>query len=374
MSAAVVDAGAALLARLHSAIDDLLGADVIGLSDDHLLELWRGAETVRRRLAAVDHAVVSEAAARHLDHTCGAASMTALVRQVLRVPPGEARARVRAAEAAGPRRALSGEALAPIYPQVAAAQGAGEISERHAALIIDTIEHLPDGVRAADAATLTDGTAPDTAADAGTGTSVEESVERFLVEQARQFDPATLATIARRVSDTLDPDGTLKDYAYRRRHRYLDLHPRPDGSAHLEGDLDAECAEKLRTVLDTLAAPRPVEQDGVRVPDQRTAGQRRHDALHHVLHRTLAAGDLPTCGGIATTVILTMTRDQLTTGTGLARTATAPSSPPPKPNTGPPATPATSASSSTAPGPAEPPRFARAPPPRGCSPKANDWP
>ncbi len=352
MSAAVVDAGAALLARLHSAIDDLLGADVIGLSDDHLLELWRGAETVRRRLAAVDHAVVSEAAARHLDHTCGAASMTALVRQVLRVPPGEARARVRAAEAAGPRRALSGEALAPIYPQVAAAQGAGEISERHAALIIDTIEHLPDGVRVAH----------------------EETVEQVLVEQARQFDPATLATIARRISDTLDPDGTLKDYAYRRRHRYLDLHPRPDGSAHLEGDLDAECAEKLRTVLDTLAAPRPVEQDGIRVPDQRTAGQRRHDALHHVLHRTLAAGDLPTCGGIATTVILTMTRDQLTTGTGLARTATAPSSPPPKPNTGPPATPATSASSSTAPGPAEPPPFARGPPPRGCSPKANDWP
>ena len=42
--------------------------------------------------------------------------MAALLRQVLRLHPGEAAARVRAAEAAGPRRALTGEPLEPVFP------------------------------------------------------------------------------------------------------------------------------------------------------------------------------------------------------------------------------------------------------------------
>ena len=54
--------------------------------------------------------------------------------------------------------------------------------------------------------------------------------------------------------------------------------------------------------------------------DPRTAGQRRHDGLLDALLLTLRAGQLPTCNGVTTTILLTMTADQAATGTGLAQT------------------------------------------------------
>jgi len=56
------------------------------------------------------------------------------------------------------------------------------------------------------------------------------------------------------------------------------------------------------------------------VKDPRTAGQRRHDGLLDALLLTLRAGQLPTCNGVTTTILLTMTADQAATGTGLAQT------------------------------------------------------
>ena len=71
----------------------------------------------------------------------------ALAVQLLRISPGEARARVRAAEDLGPRRGLTGEPLEPIYPLVASAQAEGAISPAHARVVIDTVEKLPDAAR-----------------------------------------------------------------------------------------------------------------------------------------------------------------------------------------------------------------------------------
>ena len=73
--------------------------------------------------------------------------MAALVRQVLRLHPCEAAARVRAAEAAGPRRPLTGEALEPVFADVAAAQAAGVISPEHARVIVRAVDALPAAVQ-----------------------------------------------------------------------------------------------------------------------------------------------------------------------------------------------------------------------------------
>ena len=122
--------------------------------------------------------------------------------------------------------------------------------------------------------------------------------------------------IARRLTETLAPDG--HEPGYRDRIRHLTLHQRPDGSSSGSFELTAHATEALLTVLDATAAPRPStagpEADGVK--DPRTAGQRRHDGLLDALLLTLRSEQLPTCNGVTTTILLTLTADQAATGTG----------------------------------------------------------
>ena len=56
-------------------------------------------------------------------------------------------------------------------------------------------------------------------------------------------------------------------------------------------------------------------------PDERTVGQRRHDALETVLDRTLTAGDLPATGGTPTTLVITMSWQDFTTVRGVGNYA-----------------------------------------------------
>lgn len=286
---------APLLARLHSALDELTALDLTPCSDGEVLALWREMETCRRRFAPVDHKLISEVEQRHLDFVTGAKSIVVLARDVLRISVRQADARVRAAAALGPRRGLTGQVLAPIYGRVALAQARGTVAEDAARLIVTTIEKLPEQVRC----------------------EQDEQVEALLTEQAGILDPDGLRILARRLAATLDPDGLLRESDYRARHRDLRLQVRSDGSGRLEGELTAELTEHLRTVFDTLARPTPEGDCG---KDPRTAGQRRHDALLDavlLLHRTEA---LPHAGGISATVLLTMSVEAWTTGQGCAVT------------------------------------------------------
>ena len=274
-----------------------MSSALIALSDEALLAAWTDLEVRRRKLAAEEHVLIAEVMARGLAQARGVRSTAALGVQLLRIGPGDARARVRAAEDLGPRRGLTGESLEPIYPVAAAAQSEGAISAAHARIVVDTVEKLPDAVRV----------------------EHEERVERDLVDLARRFDPNALAKAARHVTELLDPDGLLKDLDYRHRVRHLDFHRRSDGSAHIEGELDVECAEVLATVLQCLGAPKPAV-DGT--PDPRTAGQRRHDALLDGLKLVLRARLMPTTAGVTTTVLVIADPDALATGHGLAETGT----------------------------------------------------
>src|SRR5947209_3651283 len=118
------------LSRAHAALDELQALDLTSVSEEALLDYWRELERLRRRVPAVEHGLVIEAETRGLAYSCQARSTAALLRAMLRIDAGEAKARVRAAEAAGARRALTGQPLPPIYPAVATAQAAGQISDR----------------------------------------------------------------------------------------------------------------------------------------------------------------------------------------------------------------------------------------------------
>ena len=62
------------------------------------------------------------------------------------------------------------------------------------------------------------------------------------------------------------------------------------GAGVLHGDLTAECAAAVAAVLDALAAPAGNEDD-------RTKGQRYHDALAEAMRRLAASGMLPERAG-----------------------------------------------------------------------------
>ena len=281
--------------QLADAVDTLLAMDLGSASRDELLELARGLETQRRRLPVADHALIGELDARAVAGELACASTAALLMQLLRITPGEAKARVRAAADLGARRTLTGELLPPVLPAVAAAQAEGAISDRHAAVIRATVHALP--AAAAEQA---------------------EQVEQALTGHAQRLDPDQLGKAARRLLACLDPDGRLPDDADHARRRDLTLTRLSDGSARLSGYLTPGCTAVTQAWLDALSAPVPAA-DGE--PDRRTAGQRRHDAFEDIGRRALRGGELPDSGGTPATLLITITLDQLESRAGVASTS-----------------------------------------------------
>jgi len=115
----------------------------------------------------------------------------------------------------------------------------------------------------------------------------------------------------------LHPDGTLTPDRVHRRDRDVCLHRNADGSGDVRAHLSPACYALWETVLEPLARRRPDDGCG---PDTRTPGQRRHDALEDAAKRLLRTGELPSTAGVATTLVITMTLEQLETRAGQATT------------------------------------------------------
>ena len=297
---------AAVTAGLSVAVDEIGAVALSWLAEDELLAMLREVERARRRLEAFEHRLVAEVEERNLPGKYVMRSTGALLAGLLNLSPREAAERVRHARQLGPRVTVTGERLAPLLPAAAAARAAGLISAGHVSVIIRAIQKLPATLPTAEVA----------------------QAEAFLVQQAKLFDATVLAGIARQLLDTLDPDGTLADDAYQQRHRYLSLAPAGDGMHRLTADLDSETAALAMSVLHSLAAPKTGQDgstsNGTEVAgdrDERTSGQRLHDALRSVLKLVLRSDQLPRSGGVPATVLITMTAEQFETRTGLAATS-----------------------------------------------------
>jgi hypothetical protein len=293
---AVKSAAAHVIQQLTAALEQLAGLDPAALSRDELLELLDILETDTRRQAAVSGTLIAELDGRGVASELGYTGIGALLAERLRIGRREAAARARLAADLGPRRALSGEKLAPRFPQVAAALAEGAISARHATVITAAVDALPDRVVA---------DRPELAAQ----------VEPTLLGHARTVDPDRLAALARTVAACLNPDGQLAAEKDQQRRRSVTLAVLPDGSGLLAGTLTAEAAAVWQVVLDTLSRPAAPDERGQ--PDRRNPGQRRHDALADAGRRLLRSGTLPDAGGTPATVLLTLTLDQLETRSGL---------------------------------------------------------
>jgi hypothetical protein len=187
------------LAAVIAAVD-AYRVEPVRLSDADLLAELRERETVRRRLAAQDLAMVSELDRRALAARLGPVSTRGLLMSMLRLSGADARRRVKAAAALTDRVQVSGAVLPPLLPRAAVAVEAGLLSSDHAALIIKTIDDLPKAMTVDDAdfaeAFSSGGIyTADTAAATSCGASAGYSGSRWCTTAIRRCPTSTFVAL-----------------------------------------------------------------------------------------------------------------------------------------------------------------------------------
>ena len=291
-----------------------------GLDTSEFVTFTQDFERIRNRIPLADHRIVADAERRNLPEVLTQPNMVRMLMSTLRLSPGEASRRVRAAAAVGDRQSMLGEPLTPIRPHLAAAQRTGEIIAEQVAIVERALAKVDH--RGFDPADLDDG-------------------EQLLTRFAGTFGPKDLKNLADQVVDHIDPDGSRPQDELNAARRHVHLRPTKDGGWAGEFRLTGEAGTKLQALLGPLATPRlePELKDHPAVaPDTRHHGQRMHDALEDVCDRllrgrrnpdptnpdptmpggTIAGGTIPDAGGTPATVIITFTIEDLLATTGYA--------------------------------------------------------
>ncbi len=256
---------AGALAMLDRALDALAGVDAASLPAAVRADALRALERAQSRQTAVQAWVLS--AFMHQDDcaTDGQGSAKAWLRWQTRVT------RPAAAASIGWARRLGQ------HPGIAAALAGGELSASWAKAVCGWTDRLPVSRRA--------------------------DADAILLEAARGgADLNDLAGLAEEMwRRTAGPDDAGDDgFA----DRYLNVGVTWRGAGRVDGDLTPGCTAALTAVVEALSKKTGPEDD-------RTAAQRRHDALEEACRRLIAAGMVPGRAGQPIHLQVHMTLSQL---------------------------------------------------------------
>jgi hypothetical protein len=256
-------------------------------TDDHaLVRLIRANDRAEARQTSLGLDLLWEATARDLPHRHGATSSGAWLSALVTMSPHTASERV--------HTALAFERICPAtYDRLAA----GDISYEQAAAITSVVTNLPDGATEKQVA----------------------HAERYLLDRSPRTNAAELRKLHKRVEDVIDPDGLLERERKAPKKRCLAVKDNHDGTQTVRWTDTDERVASFKAALNGLAAPQPAP-DGTR--DERTATQRRADAMHDLVQRALRFGDLPAIRGHAANVIVTISEENLRSGRGFGITTT----------------------------------------------------
>ncbi|QZT63879.1 HNH endonuclease signature motif containing protein [Mycolicibacterium austroafricanum] len=325
-------------------------------SHRELIGLLAQLTQVLRSVPTLEHQILARLTAETEPHRLGEGSWKKVLTTSLRVSGAEAGRRLSRAKTLGPRCAMTGELLAPLWQATAAAQAQGLLSEEHVAVIAKFHKALPAWVDV------------DTRAHA----------DRQLARKGAGVGPEELDEAAGRLLMMIDQDGPEpcdKDLARKRSFRVGKQ--QPDGFRRVSGYVDAELGAYLDATLAKEAAPganMPTGQSGDDGPgdeepgsdepdsgegpdggepgsversgdevsgggeaaeqrgdrsactsaragrDTRTQDQRNHDGLKALLRRLLGSGRLGSHNGLPVTVVVSTTLQELEKGAGVAVT------------------------------------------------------
>jgi Domain of unknown function (DUF222)/HNH endonuclease len=163
-------------------------------------------------------------------------------------------------------------------PRTEEALARGEIGYQHAVAMARTAEHV--------------------------GAAQVRKAEATLLKAAETMDPGQFVGVAKHFEHQVDAEAVLADANRAHARRHLQIGEVSNGLVRLEGQLVPEAAAMLRTRIEPLLKPA--------TGDQRTAGQRAHDALLEVLRRGANTGDgKPTGAGPRPSIIITASLDTL---------------------------------------------------------------
>jgi hypothetical protein len=294
---------------LNAAVSEVVGLSFDVLTTPERLNLLERLEGETRRLPVSGYALINQIA-EQADETELGARLPAALAERLRITRGEATRRVAEAAELGPRRALTGQPLAPLLTATAQAVRTGGIGGAHVQVIRGFLHRMPSSV----------------------DVETREKAEAHLARLATQFRPDQVAKLADRLTDCLNPDGNYTDED-RARRRGLTLGKQgPDGMSHLRGWLTPEARATLDAVLAKSAAPgmcNPEDDtptaDGVAGEeavrrDTRSTAQRNHDGLNAAMRALLASGELGQHNGLPATIIVSTTLKELESASGTAIT------------------------------------------------------
>ncbi|SEE07774.1 HNH endonuclease [Rhodococcus jostii] len=310
------------LSMLAAAVDGLLDSSVTELPDSEVVDVLRGLEQSLRRAEAVSHRLVVESVERSLPASLGYNSPKKMLIEVLRISGADASARVTAARELGVWHTLSGDPMPPALPETAAAQRDGDIGVDHVRAVAKVLRKIPHAV----------------------GNDAVADAEAVLAQLAREGTPEDVEQAGHRLLAYLNPDGNLGDDRDRKRRRSISI-GRQDTElmSRISGELDPVARALLDPILAKWARPGMNNPDDPDSPtgdgenpsidrevlaaaaarDTRTAVQRNHDAFSAVYRALLKSGVLGRHRGLPTTVIVTMTLEQVEKAVGgLATTAT----------------------------------------------------
>ena len=198
----------------------LAALDYSGLDVPTLLELQSRRETLRCAAEAVDHQILAAAQTQATAKGIGAKDWPEVLHVRLRISREEARRRVRDTDNLGPRSAITGEPLGPVWELVAAALAEGAINSEHVAVITWFFGKVP--LWAADPITLL-------------------QCETDLVADARVKTPEDLRRAAADLLYKLDQDGPEpNDDEPDPKRSFVMGTQRPDGRTDVTAELDPE--------------------------------------------------------------------------------------------------------------------------------------
>src|SRR6202521_5822335 len=174
-------------------------------------------------------------------------------------------------------RVCVGEQLEAL-PRVAAALSSGEISFQAASALCHLHQRL--------------------------GEKAEFFDEDEMVAYAREYSILELRKLCRFAWHVANPDGFFKEAEAVFTRRYFHVSQMPDGMFAVDGVLDPVSGAAWKTAVDVLAKPKGPE-------DERTAKQRRADAVGELAHHAMEQGTLPRRHSVKPHINLTMTLEGL---------------------------------------------------------------
>lgn len=227
------------LDQLSTALDHLVKVVEDGGLDYYdnaqMVGFMQSFERFRNRQSLVDHRIVVDGDRRGLPDALTQPSMRRVLVHLLRLSPGEASSRVKAAEACAERTSMLGEVLPPARPELAAAQREGVVSPEQVQIIERALSKVDRP-----------GFDP---MDIATG-------ERLLTNFAATFGTKDLKSLADQTVDAINPDGTLPDEELNADRRHFSLRPCRDGMYAGAFRLTGSAGAKLTALLQPLAKPR----------------------------------------------------------------------------------------------------------------------